>query len=98
MKTSADFKRYRSLVSITVLVCATLLVLPGLARKPKDPSKGDQHATTYQRPTDPALYVGSETCKTCHEDMPSKDFFKNYESSPHYVTTLDTKKGPEWHG
>jgi DmsE family decaheme c-type cytochrome len=30
--------------------------------------------------------------------MPTKDFFKNYESSPHYATTLDTKRGPEWHG
>lgn len=43
-------------------------------------------------------YVGSETCKTCHEDMPSKGFYKNFEDSPHFVTTLDTKKGPEWHG
>jgi DmsE family decaheme c-type cytochrome len=30
--------------------------------------------------------------------MPSKGFCKSYEDSPHYVTTLDTKKGPEWHG
>jgi DmsE family decaheme c-type cytochrome len=53
---------------------------------------------SYERPTDPSLYVGSETCKTCHEDMPSKEFYKNYEASPHFVTTLDTKKGPEWQG
>jgi DmsE family decaheme c-type cytochrome len=43
-------------------------------------------------------YVGAETCKTCHEDMPSKGFYKTYADSPHYVTMLDTKKGPEWHG
>ncbi|PYT78743.1 MAG: hypothetical protein DMG40_18850 [Acidobacteria bacterium] len=43
-------------------------------------------------------YVGSATCKTCHEDMPSKGFYKNFEDSPHFVTTLDTRKGPEWHG
>ncbi|HKM89288.1 MAG TPA: DmsE family decaheme c-type cytochrome, partial [Candidatus Acidoferrales bacterium] len=43
-------------------------------------------------------YVGAEVCKTCHEDMPSKGFYKTYEDSPHYVTMLDTKKGPEWHG
>ena len=36
-------------------------------------------------------YVGSETCKTCHEDLPSKGFYKNFEDSPHFVTTLDTK-------
>ena len=42
--------------------------------------------------------VGEETCKTCHEDMPSKGFYKTYEDSPHFVTTMDAKKGPEWHG
>jgi DmsE family decaheme c-type cytochrome len=57
-----------------------------------------EEAQKYVRPTDPSLYVGSETCKTCHEDMPAKDFYKNYEGSPHFATTLDTKKGPEWHG
>ena len=38
-------------------------------------------------------YVGAETCKTCHEDM-----FKNFENTPHFVTTLENKRGPEWHG
>jgi DmsE family decaheme c-type cytochrome len=83
---------------IAGLICGSLLIVPGLAKKDKDKTKPSQQVGEYQRPTDPSLYVGSETCKTCHEDMPSKDFFKNYESSPHYVTTLDTKKGPEWHG
>jgi len=55
-------------------------------------------APRYERPTDPSLYVGSETCKSCHEDTPSKDFYKHYEASPHFVTTLDSKKGPEWQG
>ena len=43
-------------------------------------------------------YVGEETCKTCHEDMPSKGFYKTFSESRHFVTTLDTKKGPEFHG
>jgi DmsE family decaheme c-type cytochrome len=30
--------------------------------------------------------------------MPSKDFFNHFEASPHFVTTLDSKKGPEWQG
>ncbi|HXM95254.1 MAG TPA: DmsE family decaheme c-type cytochrome, partial [Candidatus Dormibacteraeota bacterium] len=42
---------------------------------------------------DPSQYVGAETCKTCHEDM-----YKNFEATPHFVTTLDTKKGPGWQG
>jgi len=43
-------------------------------------------------------YVGEEVCKTCHEDMPSKGFYKTFSESPHFVTTLDTKKGPAYHG
>jgi hypothetical protein len=29
--------------------------------------------------------------------MPTKGFYQIFETSPHMVTTLDTKKGPEWH-
>jgi DmsE family decaheme c-type cytochrome len=51
------------------------------------------------KPSSDAIgYVGSETCKTCHADMPAKGFFANYEASPHFVTSLDTKKGPERQG
>jgi DmsE family decaheme c-type cytochrome len=45
------------------------------------------------RDGDPSQYVGAETCKTCHEDI-----YKNFETTPHFATTLDTKKGPGWHG
>ena len=41
---------------------------------------------------DASQYVGSETCKTCHEDI-----FKNFETTRHFRTTL-TKKGPQWQG
>jgi DmsE family decaheme c-type cytochrome len=63
----------------------------------KSPQKSNQTAA-YQRPADPSLYVGEEACQTCHEDMPTRGFIKKYESSPHFATTLDTKRGPEWHG
>jgi DmsE family decaheme c-type cytochrome len=43
-------------------------------------------------------YLGSESCKGCHEDMPTHGFYKKFEESRHFVTTLDTKKGPEFHG
>jgi DmsE family decaheme c-type cytochrome len=62
------------------------------------PTKGQTHQKAYEQPSDPSLYVGEETCKTCHADMPSKGFVEHFESSPHFVTTLDTKKGPQWHG
>jgi len=47
---------------------------------------------------DSSNYVGEEVCKTCHEDMPTKGFYKTFADSPHFVTTLDTKKGPAFHG
>jgi hypothetical protein len=84
-----------------VLIAVLLMCAVSAAGRPKQThtkSDSSKQTTKYERSTDPSLYVGSETCKTCHEDMPTKDFFKNYEASPHYATTLDTKKGPEWHG
>jgi DmsE family decaheme c-type cytochrome len=65
----------------------------------RDKNKEKQASQSkYQPSTDPSQYVGIEVCKTCHEDMPHKGFYKGYEDSPHFATTLDTKKGPEWHG
>ena len=81
---------------LTILMLLVLSAVAGVAAA--DKSKSADQEKKYARPTDPSLYVGAETCKTCHEDMPSKGFYKSYEDSPHYVTTLDTKKGPEWHG
>src|SRR3974390_2457001 len=53
--------------------------------------------TRYDPPTDPALYVGSDTCKTCHDEISSR-----FEQTPHFATTLDSKleahKGAQWHG
>ena len=51
----------------------------------------------YVRPTDPALYVGPETCQACHDEI-----YKQFETTPHFITTMEGKleahKGPEWHG
>src|SRR5580704_16856283 len=43
--------------------------------------------------TDSSDYVGAETCKSCHEDI-----YNNWEKSPHWKTTLDTKGGPSRQG
>jgi predicted CXXCH cytochrome family protein len=59
---------------------------------------GAQQAKQSPYEIDASANVGSETCKTCHEDLPSKGFYKAFEDSPHFVTTLDTKDGPERHG
>jgi DmsE family decaheme c-type cytochrome len=92
---------YRHFLILTSLIAAFLLVFVLVASgRPQqaDKASAERKSKSYERPTDPSLYVGAETCKTCHEDMPTKGFFKGYEDSPHFVTTLDTKKGPEWHG
>ena len=92
----------RGLLSLLVIIIFSCVVMaagpPGGHAPAGDKSKPGSPQKAWERPTDPALYVGTDTCKTCHEDMPTKGFFKTYEDSPHYVTTLDTKKGPEWHG
>jgi hypothetical protein len=84
------------LLALGFVFVAAVLSLGGQLRGQTSANKSEQKR--YVRQTDPSLYVGSETCKTCHEDMPVKGFFKSFEDSPHYVSTLDSKKGPEWHG
>jgi DmsE family decaheme c-type cytochrome len=41
--------------------------------------------------------VGSDTCKTCHEDL-----YTDFATTAHFATTIDAKldahKGVEWHG
>jgi DmsE family decaheme c-type cytochrome len=52
--------------------------------------------TSSQNLTDPtsgSTYVGTDTCKTCHEDK-----FHNIEASPHYRTNLPKIRGEEVHG
>ncbi len=89
-----------SLLLLLACGCAVLAVRarPANPNSAKDKSKPSAPTQKYVAPSDPSLYVGSETCKTCHADMPSKDFFNHFEASPHFVTTLDSKKGPQWQG
>ena len=86
------------------LLPLTLIFLTGFAASgvaDDDPSKAvsksetsakseptREQAQTYARPTDPSLYVGAETCKTCHEDMPSWQ----EQNAVHNVATLDNVK------
>src|SRR5579864_5875663 len=63
-------------------VAATVLLLIATAAGKSDKNK--QPAS--DPPVDPTQYVGSETCKTCHEDI-----FKNFEKTPHWKTTLGHK-------
>src|SRR5277367_2052321 len=99
--------QHRPLVISMVFLLASVFGLAGRAGPPAGNSPGDDPKQTAQAPktspeTDTSLYVGTEVCKTCHEDVPSKDFYKNYEASPHFATMmegkLDAHKGPQWQG
>jgi DmsE family decaheme c-type cytochrome len=80
-----------------ILVCAGAAVLAAAngssPRTDKTKPENDAAQKHYERPTDPSLYVGWETCKTCHEENS-----KSFEKTPHVVTTLENKRGPEWQG
>jgi DmsE family decaheme c-type cytochrome len=56
-----------------------------------EPAKSAAAADSSQNAS--AGYVGAETCKTCHEDL-----YNNWEKTPHWKTTLDTKGGPSRQG
>jgi len=55
----------------------------------------DPSATDKDKPApsnaakDVSSYVGSETCKTCHEEI-----YNAWEKTPHWKTTLDKRLAP----
>lgn len=88
---SASHERTRPRLTVPLLRVALILHLTSgilLANASKKiPRPG------VDEPEDLSGYVGPETCKTCHEDI-----FKDFETTPHWKTTLDTRRGPAWHG
>ena len=73
------------LLSIWVLLaaCAAQSVVSGGAAS--TPTANEKKASS--------AYVGSETCKTCHEDI-----YNTWANSPHWKTTLNTLGGPSKQG
>ncbi len=79
-----------SFLSGLVVVTAMLLVGGGVAHA----ASQDKAANPSPQGTvDASQYVGSDTCKTCHEDV-----FKQFQASPHFKTTTVEKWGPDRHG
>lgn len=79
-------KRGWSAATLEIAALVLLVALPAAARS-------DREDKSPPNPShDASQYVGSDTCKACHEDI-----FKNFETTPHWKTTL-SKKGPEWQG
>ncbi|MGH9712179.1 MAG: DmsE family decaheme c-type cytochrome [Candidatus Acidiferrales bacterium] len=81
----------RVLLIPLAVTLAAFGLLPQLARgqaKETPPAKPEVAA-----PPNASDYVGSEVCKTCHEDL-----YNGWEKSPHWKTTFDTQGGPSKHG
>jgi DmsE family decaheme c-type cytochrome len=73
-----------------LLLALALFLLTGQAAAKQDQAS---KSSTPQTTVDASQYVGSDTCKTCHEDL-----YKNFEASPHFKTLGVKKWGPDRHG
>jgi DmsE family decaheme c-type cytochrome len=71
------------LASAAPVIALSLFVRPALS--------GEQQKASTPPQTGPAQYVGTDVCKTCHEDL-----YKNqFETTPHFKTTLENGHGCE---
>jgi DmsE family decaheme c-type cytochrome len=52
---------------------------------------GQQEKTAVTQHSESAKYVGSDTCKTCHEEI----YQKKFENTPHFKAALDGAHGCE---
>jgi DmsE family decaheme c-type cytochrome len=88
--------RFGAFGSAVIAVFTLLAIQQGYLRaqeKPASKTTPASVATTSQSPASTAQYVGSENCKTCHEDV-----YNGWEKSPHWKTTLNAKEGPSHQG
>jgi hypothetical protein len=85
------------LLSFSYLLSSALAV--SQAQQPtgeKNPTSGGASSSTAKTASSPAedsKYLGSDTCKTCHEDL-----YNKWQRTAHWKTTLDTKGGPSYQG
>src|SRR5258707_8394997 len=97
MNTSPSLRRDTSLLNsrscllLVPLLTSFAIVFVVLAhggdkKTSKEQTKATAGQTKYVRPADPALYVGADTCKTCHDDISA-----NFEKTPHFSTPTDAR-------
>lgn len=84
-------------LTVLILVLAVPCAQSDDKKHAAQQTKSADQTKAYVAPTDPGQYVGSDTCKTCHEDL-----YTNFETTAHFTTTMEGKleahKGVEWHG
>jgi DmsE family decaheme c-type cytochrome len=70
--------------------------IPAAAQTKQSSKIGSQvssSASTGPQTSSQPGYLGSEVCKTCHEDI-----YNGFEKTPHWKTTLDTRRGASFQG
>lgn len=92
MTDSRTLKRYL----VWLAVVSVILVLGAVqltAAKQDQGTKANATQTKTQPAADSSQFVGSDTCKGCHEQQ-----FKQIDSTQHFKTTAPKGRGEEWHG
>ena len=101
MRMPGNWKASRILLSLILFFVAGLALATGQTSPPAQaaapaPTKNVQPSSAPAagaHSSEASEYVGAETCKTCHEEI-----YNNWEKTPHWKTTLNTKAGPSHQG
>lgn len=93
----ASISRFSTAALFLIAASVSLLGAGDKRHTPQQSKSSNGKITKYDPPTDPALYVGSETCKTCHDEISSR-----FERTPHFATVMAGKlaahEGVQWEG
>jgi DmsE family decaheme c-type cytochrome len=76
-------------IGLAMMALVLLFSVGAAADEKKDQAKSAQPAAGEAA----GQYVGSQTCQGCHDQI-----FKNFQASPHWITTEKTKVTPGAHG
>ncbi len=87
--TQASSNRSRLLFLLLALALVVLVATVSLSAGDRTPAKKSVPAQAK----DLSQYIGAETCKGCHEEV-----YKKFETTRHWATVLDSKRGKEWQG
>ncbi len=83
-------RAYRVLLFSVFYLCVAALSAGESRRPATDKSAQAATAPAPSAPSsDASKYVGSETCKTCHEEI-----YNSWAKTPHWKTTLERRGGP----
>ncbi len=83
----------RSILWLSIVVVLFLVAAVQLSAGKQDKKDSQKNAQAVVPTVAGATYVGSDTCKTCHEQQ-----FKEIDGSPHFKTFSAKGGGQEWHG